>query len=115
MQNFAQQQHITVNTFVQAAWALLLQRYTGQQTVVFGATVAGRPPSLPRADEILGLFINTIPIPVERHSDLTVSEYLTSLQGTNARLRDYEHTSLADIQRWAGFFWSTAIRQYYRI
>ncbi|PXW80826.1 non-ribosomal peptide synthase protein (TIGR01720 family)/amino acid adenylation domain-containing protein, partial [Nitrosomonas sp. Nm84] len=103
LQTFAQQMHITLNTFVQAAWALLLQRYTGKQTVIFGATVAGRPPSLPRADEILGLFINTIPIPVERRSDLTVSEYLSALQATNARLRDYEHTSLADIQRWSGF------------
>ncbi|MBA3755716.1 MAG: AMP-binding protein, partial [Nitrosomonas sp.] len=103
LQAFAQQQHVTLNTFVQAAWALLLQRYTGKQTVVFGATVAGRPPSLPQADEILGLFINTIPIPVERRSDLTVSEYLSALQATNARLRDYEHASLADIQRWAGF------------
>ncbi|MDP1787400.1 amino acid adenylation domain-containing protein [Nitrosomonas sp.] len=103
LQTFAQQMRITLNTFVQAAWALLLQRYTGKQTVIFGATVAGRPPSLPKADEILGLFINTIPIPVERRSDLTVSEYLSALQATNARLRDYEHTSLADIQRWAGF------------
>ncbi|MBP9100681.1 MAG: amino acid adenylation domain-containing protein [Nitrosomonas sp.] len=103
LQIFAQQMHITLNTFVQAAWALLLQRYTGKQTVIFGATVAGRPPSLPKADEILGLFINTIPIPVERRSDLTVSEYLSALQATNARLRDYEHTSLADIQRWSGF------------
>ena len=103
LQAFAQQQYVTLNTFVQAAWALLLQRYTGKQTVVFGATVAGRPPSLPQADEILGLFINTIPIPVERWSDLTVSEYLSALQATNARLRDYEHASLADIQRWAGF------------
>jgi len=103
LQAFAQQMHITLNTFVQAAWALLLQRYTGKQTVIFGATVAGRPPSLPKADQILGLFINTIPIPVERRSDLTVGEYLSALQATNARLRDYEYTSLADIQRWAGF------------
>ncbi|MER2513276.1 MAG: non-ribosomal peptide synthase/polyketide synthase [Nitrosomonas ureae] len=103
LQIFAQQMHITLNTFVQAAWALLLQRYTGKRTVVFGATVSGRPLGLAKADEIVGLFINTIPIPVERHSNLTVSEYLNVLQKTNARLRDYEHTSLADIQRWAGF------------
>ena len=103
LQAFVQRVHVTVNTFVQAAWAILLQRYTGKQTIIFGATVAGRPPSLPKADEILGLFINTIPIPVERRSELTVSEYLSALQETNARLRDYEYTSLADIQRWAGF------------
>lgn len=103
LQTFAQHLHITLNTFVQAAWALLLQRYTGKQTVIFGATVAGRPPSLFRADEILGLFINTIPVPVERSSELTVTEYLIALQQKNAHLRDYEHTSLADIQRWAGY------------
>ncbi|SDY75283.1 amino acid adenylation domain-containing protein [Nitrosomonas sp. Nm33] len=103
LQTFVQQARVTLNTFVQAAWALLLQRYTGKQTVIFGATVAGRPPSLPRADEILGLFINMIPVPVARRSELTVNEYLQSLQQTNARLRDYEHSALADVQRWAGF------------
>ncbi|SDW36840.1 non-ribosomal peptide synthase/polyketide synthase [Nitrosomonas communis] len=103
LQAFVQQAHVTLNTFVQAAWALLLQRYTGKQTVIFGATVAGRPPSLPQADEILGLFINMIPVPVARRSELSVNEYLQSLQQTNARLRDYEHSALADVQRWAGF------------
>ncbi|WP_430231281.1 amino acid adenylation domain-containing protein, partial [Nitrosomonas communis] len=103
LQAFVQQARVTLNTFVQAAWALLLQRYTGKQTVIFGATVAGRPPSLPRADEILGLFINMIPVPVTRRSELTVSEYLQSLQQMNARLRDHEHSALADVQRWAGF------------
>ncbi|SFO40854.1 non-ribosomal peptide synthetase [Nitrosospira briensis] len=99
---FAQRRQVTLNTVIQAAWALLLQRYTGKDTVVFGATVAGRPPSLPKADEILGLFINTIPVPVERRSELTVVEYLSLLQKTNARLREHEHASLAEVQRWAG-------------
>ncbi|MBN9134168.1 MAG: amino acid adenylation domain-containing protein, partial [Nitrosospira multiformis] len=99
---FAQRQQITLNTFVQAAWALLLQRYTGKDTVVFGATVAGRPHSLLKSDEIVGMFINTIPVPIERRSELTVAEYLGLLQKTNARLREHEHASLAEIQRWAG-------------
>ncbi|MGH8762084.1 MAG: amino acid adenylation domain-containing protein, partial [Nitrosospira sp.] len=102
LQAFAQRQRVTVNTVVQAAWALLLQRYTGKETVVFGATVAGRPPSLPNSDEILGLFINTIPIPVRRRSNLSVAEHLGMLQQANARLREYEHASLADVQRWVG-------------
>ncbi|MCE7914529.1 MAG: amino acid adenylation domain-containing protein, partial [Nitrosomonas sp. PRO4] len=102
LQAFAQHMHVTLNTFVQAAWAILLHRYSGKQTVVFGTTVAGRPAGLPKADEMIGLFINTIPIPVERRSDLTVAKYLSILQQTNARLRDYEYTALADIQRWAG-------------
>ncbi|WP_256327820.1 non-ribosomal peptide synthetase [Nitrosospira sp. Nl5] len=102
LQAFAQRQRVTVNTIVQAAWGLLLQRHTGRETVVFGATVAGRPPSLPNSEEILGLFINTIPVPIGRRSNLSVAEHLGLLQQTNARLREHEHASLADVQRWAG-------------
>ncbi|WP_426757557.1 condensation domain-containing protein, partial [Pseudomonas aeruginosa] len=58
----AQRLRVTPNTLVQAAWLLLLQRYSGQQTVSFGAVVAGRPASLAGANEMLGLFINTLPI-----------------------------------------------------
>ncbi|WP_232823672.1 condensation domain-containing protein, partial [Dyella sp. C9] len=59
---FARSQRVTLNTLVQAAWILLLQRYTGQQRVAFGATVAGRPAQLAGADSLLGLFSNTLPI-----------------------------------------------------
>ncbi len=103
LQDFVQRQHITLNTLVQAAWALLLQRYCGKEIIVFGATVAGRPLSLARSDEMVGLFINTIPVPVQRRNHLTVAEYLHALQEMNVRLRDFEHTALANIQRWAGY------------
>ncbi|MEB2632109.1 condensation domain-containing protein, partial [Peribacillus frigoritolerans] len=59
---FCRDLRITPNTLIQGAWLLLLQRYTGQQTVTFGATVSGRPESLPNVGNMLGLFINTLPI-----------------------------------------------------
>ena len=43
----------------QAAWALLLMRYSGRDDVLFGVTVAGRPTELEGIEEALGLFINT--------------------------------------------------------
>ena len=46
LEAFARQQKITVNTLVQAAWLLMLQRYTGSTCVAFGTTVAGRPAEL---------------------------------------------------------------------
>ena len=36
LNEFAREQRVTLNTLVQAAWLLLLQRYTGQATVTFG-------------------------------------------------------------------------------
>ncbi|BBH45227.1 non-ribosomal peptide synthetase [Pseudomonas sp. KU43P] len=97
----AQRLRVTPNTLVQAAWVLLLQRYTGQQTVCFGATVSGRPASLAGADSLLGLFINTLPIIQTPHPAQPLHAWLQQLQTCNLEVRDHEHTPLADIQRWA--------------
>ncbi|RMF26124.1 MAG: non-ribosomal peptide synthetase, partial [Chloroflexi bacterium] len=42
LQALARQHQLTLNTLVQGAWALLLSRYSGEDDVVFGATVSGR-------------------------------------------------------------------------
>ena len=102
LQRFAQAQRITLNTLVQGAWALLLQRYCGQRSVTFGATVAGRPASLPGAEESLGLFINTLPILQTPDDAQHVGDWLRQLQAFNLDVREFEHTPLYDIQRWAG-------------
>ena len=98
----AQRLRVTPNTLIQATWLLLLQRYTGQQTVCFGATVAGRPASLDHADEMLGLFINTLPVIQSPDPRQRVGDWLAQLQACNLGIRDHEHASLADIQRWSG-------------
>ncbi|MGH8333529.1 MAG: condensation domain-containing protein, partial [Pseudomonas sp.] len=99
---FARQQKVTLNTLLQAAWSLLLQRYTGQDCVVFGATVAGRSAPLPGIEEQLGLFINTLPLVCAMKPDQTVSQWLGELQGLNLAMREFEHVPLYDIQGWAG-------------
>ncbi|WP_323114777.1 non-ribosomal peptide synthetase [Pseudomonas guariconensis] len=102
MQQFAQGQRVTLNTLVQAAWLLLLQRYTGQRTVTFGATVSGRPETLEGAEQMLGLFINTLPVVSHVPTAQAVGDWLRELQAYNLRIRDHQHTPLGDIQRWAG-------------
>ncbi|WP_337154748.1 amino acid adenylation domain-containing protein, partial [Pseudomonas protegens] len=99
---FARQQKVTVNTLVQAAWLLLLQRCTGQDTVVFGATVSGRPAELKGVEQQIGLFINTLPVVAAPLPQLSVSDWLQAVQERNLALRDFEHTPLYDVQRWAG-------------
>ena len=100
--DFARQHKVTLNTLLQAAWSLLLQRYTGQDCVVFGATVAGRSAPLPGIEQQLGLFINTLPLVCAMKPDQTVSQWLGELQGLNLAMREFEHVPLYDIQGWAG-------------
>ncbi|WLG66450.1 non-ribosomal peptide synthetase [Pseudomonas brassicacearum] len=102
LEQFARQQKVTLNTLVQAAWLLLLQRYTGHDSVAFGATVAGRPADLPGIEQQVGLFINTLPVIAAPRPDQSVGAWLQAVQAQNLSLREFEHTPLADIQRWAG-------------
>ncbi|WP_438281218.1 non-ribosomal peptide synthase/polyketide synthase [Pseudomonas alabamensis] len=99
---FARRQRVTLNTLVQAAWVVLLQRYSGQAGVCFGATVAGRPAEVPGIEQQVGLFINTLPVIANPRPDQTVGDWLQHLQAHNVTLREHEHTALGDIQRWAG-------------
>src|SRR5262249_39327048 len=53
---------LTLSTIVQAAWAALLGRHAGEEDVLFGITVSGRPPEVRGVESMVGLFINTVPL-----------------------------------------------------
>ncbi|WP_033287826.1 non-ribosomal peptide synthase/polyketide synthase [Amycolatopsis jejuensis] len=99
---FARDRGLTVNTLVQTAWGLLLGALTGRTDVVFGATVAGRPPELPDVDRTLGLFINTVPVRVRHDPAEPLSALLERVQEEQAALLPHQYAGLADIQREAG-------------
>lgn len=98
---FSQTQQITLNTLVQAAWSLLLHHYSGESDVVYGATVSGRPAQLVGVEQMVGLFINTLPVRVQIEKNITLRQWLLKLQKKWVELRQYEHTPLLDIQGWS--------------
>ncbi len=98
---FARRHGLTLNTLVQGAWAALLSRYNGRDEVLFGATAAGRPPSLDGSEEMVGLFINTLPVRVAVPPQMHLAAWLKQLQSEQASLRDYEWSSLVEVQGWS--------------
>ena len=101
LKNLARREQLTLNTFVQGAWALLLHRYSGHDDVLFGATVSGRPPELPGSEQMVGLFINTLPVRVQINREQSVLEWLKTLQMQQIELRQYEYSPLVDVQGWS--------------
>ncbi|MDQ0703453.1 amino acid adenylation domain-containing protein/non-ribosomal peptide synthase protein (TIGR01720 family) [Pseudomonas sp. W3I7] len=102
LESFARSHKVTLNTLIQAAWLILLQRHSGQAVVAFGATVAGRPAELAGVEQQIGLFINTLPVICAVEAQASVADWLQAVQAQNLALREHEHTGLYDIQRWAG-------------
>ncbi|PPC75223.1 non-ribosomal peptide synthetase [Pokkaliibacter plantistimulans] len=95
---FARSQQVTLNTLLQGAWLLLLQRYCGQRQVCTGVTVAGRPAELAGVEAMPGLFINTLPLLAEVRPEQPVGDWLRQLQQHNLAAREHEHTPLFDLQ-----------------
>jgi aryl carrier-like protein len=103
---------LTVNTFVQAAWALTLHLHGGGRDVLFGVTVAGRPPELPELQGTIGLFINSIPLRVRVRAGAegtTVRAWLEALLERNLAMREFEHLPLVDIHKLSGLPQGTAL------
>ncbi|HEV7213781.1 MAG TPA: condensation domain-containing protein, partial [Chloroflexota bacterium] len=99
LQALAKQERLTLNTLVQGAWALLLSRNCGQDDVVFGFVVSGRPADLPGAESIVGLFANTLPVRVCVRADAWLLPWLHELQLHQVDARQYEYSPLAQVQR----------------
>ena len=101
LQSLAKQHHLTLNTLIQGAWALLLSRYSGEQDVLFGATVSGRPTELVGAESMVGLFINTLPMRVAVSDEMDLMPWLQQMQAQAVEQRQYEYTPLVEIQAWS--------------
>ncbi|KYF97349.1 hypothetical protein BE20_38870 [Sorangium cellulosum] len=86
---------------MQAAWALLLARYSGEPDVLFGVTVAGRPADLPEAGSIMGAFINSLPLRLRVPPASRLADWLQQIQALNLELRQYEYSPLVQVQQWS--------------
>ncbi|MGB5708743.1 MAG: amino acid adenylation domain-containing protein [Arenicellales bacterium] len=92
---------VTINTALQAAWSVLLSRYSGSDDVVWGVTVSGRPASLKGIEESVGLFINTIPLRSHINWDQPAADYLQATQSNQLTVMEHENTALTDIMHWS--------------
>src|SRR5690606_30422311 len=98
LNQFTQAHQITLNTLLQTLWGILLQKYNHTNDVVFGTVVSGRPSEIQDIGQMIGLFINTVPIRVQRNAGETFLELLKRVQQMILDADTYHYVSLAEIQ-----------------
>ena len=92
---------LTHNTLLQGAWAVLLGRYSGREDVCFGTVVSGRPADLDGVEEIVGLFMNTLPVRLGVADDEKLIPWLKKLLTQQIEMRSYEYSPLVKVQGWS--------------
>lgn len=102
LRDLARQSGVSLNTIVQAAWTLVLGRHARTEDVLFGVTVSGRPPGLPGIEQMVGLFINTLPLRLTIDPNQRLVDWLVDIQRRQADIQDYSYSGLTEIQGLSG-------------
>lgn len=98
----SKKEQVTLNSIMQSVWAIILQKYSNSNDIVFGSVVSGRNTNVKDIDKMVGLFINTIPVraKIDKHLDFI---QLAKIMQQNLLVQSkYDYYSLADIQSYAG-------------
>ncbi|HEX2927596.1 MAG TPA: amino acid adenylation domain-containing protein [Ruminiclostridium sp.] len=101
LHSFAKKTHVTLNTVIQAAWSIVLNRYSGEEDIVFGITVSGRPSDLQGVESMVGLFLNSVPLRVRLSPGDSIPNLFKRIQDQQSEGRQYEYLSLTKLQEWS--------------
>ncbi|HEX3045917.1 MAG TPA: amino acid adenylation domain-containing protein, partial [Bacillota bacterium] len=98
LENIAATNQVTLNTIIQGIWGILLQRYNNRNDVVFGSVVSGRPYEIAGIEEMVGLFINTIPVRIKTSAGQSFTGLVRQIQTEAFAAKKYDSHPLAEIQ-----------------
>ncbi|MFE0008455.1 non-ribosomal peptide synthetase [Streptomyces erythrochromogenes] len=93
---------VPLSVAVHSAWAVALGGLLHDRDVVFGSTVSGRDADVPGIEDMVGLFINTIPVRARWTAATTARDLLASVREHQSAVLPHQHVSLARISRHAG-------------
>ncbi|WP_018753416.1 non-ribosomal peptide synthetase [Paenibacillus sanguinis] len=102
MEAFCVEQNITLASLFYTAWGLLLQRYTNSHDVVFGTTVSGREARVDGIEEMVGLFMNTLPLRLKSTGVTSVQTILAQVAHDLQERGEFLSSSLAEIKSYSG-------------
>ena len=88
---------VTAASIVRAAWSLVLSRQSGDDDIVFGATVSGRQAAVAGIESMTGLVIATVPVRAKLDGRETVSQFLLRVQAEATAAIPHEQYGLQNI------------------
>ncbi|AEN08569.1 MULTISPECIES: non-ribosomal peptide synthetase [unclassified Streptomyces] len=100
---------VPLSVAVHSAWALTLGGLLHGDDVVFGSTVSGRDADVPGIEDMVGLFINTVPVRARWSRTTTAGDLLASVREHQGAVLPHQHVSLARTGRRTGALFDTLV------
>jgi len=97
--SFCNINRITIGSFLQAVWSVMLRYYNGTDDVAFGSVISGRPPEVNGIESMVGLFINTIPLRIKCEGTHQFLELAKDIQNIALRSNQYSYFPLYEVNK----------------
>ncbi|MBB6625542.1 amino acid adenylation domain-containing protein [Clostridium gasigenes] len=88
----------TLNIIFQTIWGIILQRYNNNDDVMFGSVVSGRPSEIENVENIVGIFINTIPVRIRKVENLKFKELVKQVNKNAVESQEFNFYPLTEIK-----------------
>jgi non-ribosomal peptide synthase protein (TIGR01720 family) len=98
LKQLAAKHHVTINVVILSIWGMILSKYNRSDDVVFGSVVSGRPVEILGIDQMVGLFINTIPVRIVIDSKQQFAQLIREVQTQSLASEAYQYYPLVEIQ-----------------
>jgi len=98
LDKFSASSRITKASVVYAAYGLLLQRYKDTADIAFGTPVSNRSSSVKGSGDVMGNFINTIPLRVSTTDGTSLMDVVKKVNHELLDRAEYSNTSYSDIK-----------------
>ncbi|MFA0963319.1 amino acid adenylation domain-containing protein [Roseivirga sp. BDSF3-8] len=95
LEQVAKEHHVTTGLLLQAIWAVLVAKYNGTSTALFGLVVSGRPTALQGMDRAVGNYINVVPVRISVEASL--QDILSRLKQEFIQRQEVEYLPLNEI------------------
>jgi amino acid adenylation domain-containing protein/non-ribosomal peptide synthase protein (TIGR01720 family) len=103
--NFARSHGVTVTNLIFATWAIILSAVGREEDVVFGAAFSGRPANLDDVEDIVGPFVNDLPVRIRLDRNESLGNFVAAIRDLQFRLTEHQHAPLGEIQEVSGVSW----------
>ncbi|AKF95949.1 hybrid non-ribosomal peptide synthetase/type I polyketide synthase [Brevibacillus laterosporus] len=101
LKGFAMKHGFTLASFLFTVWGILLQKYNNRKDVIFGTPVAGRNVDLAGIQNMVGNFINTVPLRVQASPTDKALDVVKKINKELHQREEYELTPLVEISQYS--------------
>ncbi|MCY1684001.1 non-ribosomal peptide synthetase [Kocuria sp. SL71] len=92
----------TVNSVLESSWGMVLGGLTASDNVCFGEPVSGRGGSFDGVEDLLGMFINTVPVRVGLAPDRSFADVVKGVTRDRVATLDDQHVPLHELNHSLG-------------